>query len=72
MKNHSVQLNIPLDVIKLIVAQLPSYQKQEVVEILVEEKQTKPQKTLLKRLLKGLVADENDFTLAKRELFKHS
>lgn len=75
MKNKNVHLNIPLEVIKLIVAQLPQEDKQEVVEILVEEKKPLEEKKRKKKLefkgfLKGMKADEEDFTQAEKELFK--
>lgn len=71
MNNQLIKLQLPLDLIKLMVAQLPLEGKKEVAKVLTEPEKIPPLKSL-KGFLKGLVVQDQDFEEAEKSLFRHS
>jgi len=66
-----MKISLPLELIKLMVAQLPDEGKKEVAKVLVKPKKVSSPKSL-KGFLKGLVVKDQDFEEAEKSLFRYS
>lgn len=72
MNGKFVDIHLPVDVIKLMMARLSGAEKEEILKVLISSHALPvKRKEILKGFLKGLSTKENDFQEAEKSLFKN-